>query len=106
MRKLDLHGFTLEDAYQEFTDFIYEAYQGSIPKVEVITGKSGQIRKEFPQGLTLTEFIEKRFGVGILKISLFLIFFYMTIFLIAEVTEINGIENRIEQILANLLEFN
>ncbi len=48
MRKLDLHGFTLEDAYQEFTDFIYEAYQGSIPKVEVITGKSGQIRKEFP----------------------------------------------------------
>ena len=48
MRKLDLHGFTLEDAYQEFTDFIYEAYQGRIPKVEVITGKSGQIRKEFP----------------------------------------------------------
>ena len=47
MRKLDLHGFTLEDAYQEFTDFIYEAYQGSIPKVEVITGKSGKIRKNF-----------------------------------------------------------
>ena len=48
MRKLDLHGFTLEDAYQEFTDFIFEAYQGSVSKVEVITGKSGQIRKEFP----------------------------------------------------------
>ncbi len=47
-----------------------------------------KIRKEFPNGLTLTQFIKKRFGMGILKISLFLIFFYMTIFLIAEVTAI------------------
>ena len=47
-----------------------------------------KIRKEFPNGLTLTEFIKKRFGIGILKMSLFLIFFYMTIFLIAEVTAI------------------
>ncbi len=47
-----------------------------------------KIRKEFPNGLTLTEFIKKRFGIVILKISLFLIFFYMTIFLIAEVTAI------------------
>ena len=36
-----------------------------------------KIRKEFPNGLTLTEFIKKRFGVGILKISLFLILFYL-----------------------------
>ncbi len=47
-----------------------------------------KIRKEFPKGLTLTEFIKKRFGTGILKICLFLIFFYLTIFLIAEVTAI------------------
>ena len=47
-----------------------------------------KIRKEFPNGLTLTEFIEKRFGTGILKICLFLILFYLTIFLIAEVTAI------------------
>ena len=32
-----------------------------------------KIRKEFPQGLTITEFIKKRFGTGILKLSLFLI---------------------------------
>ena len=44
-----------------------------------------KIRKEFPQGLTLTEFIKKRFGLRILKICLFLIFFYLTIFLIAEI---------------------
>jgi Na+/proline symporter len=47
-----------------------------------------KIRKEFPNGLSLTEFIKKRFGLGILKISLFLILFYLVIFLIAEVTAI------------------
>ena len=45
MRKLDLHGFTLEDAYQEFTDFIYKLTRKSQSNQ---TGKSGQIRKEFP----------------------------------------------------------
>ena len=47
-----------------------------------------KIRIEFPKGLTLTEFIKKRFGTGILKICLFLILFYLTIFLIAEVTAV------------------
>ena len=47
-----------------------------------------KIRKEFPKGLSFTEFIKKRFGLGILKISLFLILFYLVIFLIAEVTAI------------------
>ena len=57
-----------------------------------------KIRKEFPKGLTLTEFIRKRFGVGILKISLFLILFYLTIFLIAEVTAIASLLNFISQV--------
>ena len=57
-----------------------------------------KIRKEFPNGLTLTEFIKKRFGIGILKISLFLILFYLTIFLIAEVTAIASLLNFISQV--------
>jgi len=57
-----------------------------------------KIRKEFPNGLTLTEFIKKRFGVGILKISLFLILFYLIIFLIAEVTAIASLLNFISQV--------
>jgi len=57
-----------------------------------------KIRKEFPNGLTLTEFIKKRFGLGILKISLFLILFYLTIFLIAEVTAIASLLNFISQV--------
>jgi len=56
-----------------------------------------KIRKEFPNGLTLTEFIRKRFGIGILKVSLFLIFFYMAIFLIAEVTAIAFLLNYISK---------
>ena len=57
-----------------------------------------KIRKEFPQGLTLTEFIKKRFGIGILKLSLFLILFYLIIFLIAEVTAIASLLKFISQI--------
>ncbi len=57
-----------------------------------------KIRKEFPKGLTLTEFIKKRFGLRILKISLFLILFYLTIFLIAEVTAIAFLLKFISQI--------
>ena len=57
-----------------------------------------KIRKEFPKGLTLTEFIKKRFGIGILKICLFLILFYLIIFLIAEVTAIASLLNFISQV--------
>ena len=57
-----------------------------------------KIRKEFPKGLTLTEFIKKRFGTRVLKISLILILFYLTIFLIAEVTAIAYLLNFISQV--------
>ena len=62
-----------------------------------------KIRREFPQGLSLTEFIKKRFGIGILKICLFLILFYLTIFLIAEVTAIAFLLNLIAKVLQNYL---
>ena len=48
MRTLDLHDYNLEDAYQECQEFIADAYKGHIKKIEIITGKSGPIRKEFP----------------------------------------------------------
>ncbi len=56
-----------------------------------------KIRKEFPKGLSLTEFIKKRFGKRILKLSLFLILFYLIIFLIAEVTAIAFLLNFISK---------
>ena len=57
-----------------------------------------KIRREFSNGLTLTEFIKKRFGLTILKLCLFLILFYLTIFLIAEVTAIAALLNFISQV--------
>ncbi len=56
-----------------------------------------KIRKEFPKGLSLTEYIKKRFGTGILKLCLFLILFYLIIFLIAEVTAIAFLLNFISK---------
>ena len=57
-----------------------------------------KIRNEFPNGMSLTEFVKKRFGTKILKIILILILFYLTIFLIAEVTAIAFLLNLISKI--------
>ncbi len=56
-----------------------------------------KIRREFPHGMSLTEFVKRRFGTGILKIILILILFYLTIFLIAEVTAIAFLLNLISK---------
>ena len=56
-----------------------------------------KIRKEFPKGMSLTGFIKRRFGIGILKMILILILFYLTIFLIAEVTAIAFLINLISK---------
>ena len=56
-----------------------------------------KIRREFPNGMSLTEFVKRRFGTGILKIILILILFYLTIFLIAEVTAIAFLLNLISK---------
>ena len=56
-----------------------------------------KIRREFPNGMSLTEFVKRRFGTGILKIMLILILFYLTIFLIAEITAIAFLLNLISK---------
>jgi Na+/proline symporter len=47
-----------------------------------------RLRKEMPNGVTLTQFIKKKFGDSFFKFSLKLIIFYLVIFLCAEVTAI------------------
>jgi len=56
-----------------------------------------KIRREFPNGMSLTEFVKRRFGTRILKIILILILFYLTIFLIAEITAIAFLLNLISK---------
>ena len=54
-----------------------------------------KIRKIFPKGNTLTEFIYKKFGKNLFKLILLLTIFYMFIFLCAEVTAISMLVNYI-----------
>ncbi len=70
---------------------------GSATPMLLLYNFGPKIRKEFPKGLSLTEFIKKRFGIRILKLSLFLILFYLVIFLIAEVTAIAFLLNFISK---------
>ena len=54
-----------------------------------------KIRKIFPNGNTLTEFIYKKFGKKIFRLILMLTIFYMFIFLCAEVTAVSLLVNYI-----------
>ena len=54
-----------------------------------------KIRKTFPKGNTLTEFIYRKFGKNIFKLVLILVIFYMFIFLCAEVTAVSMLVNYI-----------
>jgi DNA-nicking Smr family endonuclease len=44
---LDLHGMTVHDAFLSFTAFIQKAHFNESKQVVIITGRSGQIRREF-----------------------------------------------------------
>ncbi|MBO6492503.1 MAG: sodium:solute symporter [Pelagibacteraceae bacterium] len=54
-----------------------------------------KMRKIFPKGKTLTEFVKRKFGKNLFKLILFLMIFYMFIFLCAEVTAISMLINYI-----------
>ncbi len=54
-----------------------------------------KIRKEFPQGSTLIEFLRKKFGKSLFKLILLMTIFYMFIFLCAEVTAVAVLINYI-----------
>ena len=47
-----------------------------------------KIRKEFPRGSSLVEFMRKKFGKSLFKLILLMTIFYMFIFLCAEVTAV------------------
>ncbi len=54
-----------------------------------------KIRKEFPKGSSLIEFMRKRFGKSLFKLILLMTIFYMFIFLCAEVTAVAVLINYI-----------
>ena len=54
-----------------------------------------KIRKEFPKGSSLVEFMRKKFGKSLFKLILIMTIFYMFIFLCAEVTAVAVLINYI-----------
>lgn len=66
--RLDLHGYTVQGAYEATRSFIEQARYDRLRRVTVITGRSGQIRREFPHWMRtnsdVARFIETRGGGG------------------------------------------
>lgn len=46
--KIDLHHYTIHDAYLKVLNFIEESYRGNVFEIYIVTGASGKIKKEFP----------------------------------------------------------
>ena len=61
---LDLHGYPIEIAYQKTNNFLINHYNVKTKKVDIITGRSGIIKLEFPR------WCESKFNSMIKKISL------------------------------------
>jgi len=58
MNILDLHGYNLQDAYDETMSFLRDMHKGKEKKVKVITGK-GVIAKEFPFWIEKSSYIKR-----------------------------------------------
>ena len=70
---LDLHGYGLDDAHQKSILFIKEAKYFKLKYVRIVTGLSGQIRREFPfwiERLPEVRRIEHMNGGGAFKVYL------------------------------------
>ena len=65
---LDLHGFTLQEGFEAFRDFLEKHYHLGTKKITVITGKGreeqGALKKEFPLWLEREGIREKILSVG------------------------------------------
>ena len=55
--EIDLHGISTQNAYNLCMDKIEEAYENGTRRMRFITGKSGQIKFEFPIWLQNNKFI-------------------------------------------------
>lgn len=46
--RIDLHGLTLNEAYSLVAQVIEECYNSGEKKILFVTGRSGEIKREFP----------------------------------------------------------
>ena len=53
---LDLHGMTIELAHRQVLTFLERSQRSGLRRVLVVTGRSGPIRREFPQWIETPSF--------------------------------------------------
>ncbi len=56
---LDLHNLTLQEAHAAVASFLYASHTAGRREVTVITGKSGQIAREFPIWANLNPLVRR-----------------------------------------------
>ena len=55
-KSLDLHGLTLQKAFEATAGFLERSQKNGLKNVIIITGASGQIKREFEAWMTLPKF--------------------------------------------------
>ena len=55
---MDLHGLTLDEAYNRVKDAFQDCYSKGIRKLKVITGRSGEICRQFPMWAELDDRVQ------------------------------------------------
>jgi DNA-nicking Smr family endonuclease len=71
--RLDLHGMTVDSAHKTTIDFIEKSKVSGLKHITIVTGLSGNIKKEFPYWLERNPHIakiEQKSGGGAYKLYL------------------------------------
>ena len=55
---MDLHGLTLDEAYNRVQNAFADCYSKGIRKLKVITGRSGEICRQFPMWAELDQHVQ------------------------------------------------
>lgn len=55
---MDLHGLTLDEAYNRVKNAFADCYSKGIRKLKVITGRSGEICRQFPMWAELDHHVQ------------------------------------------------
>jgi DNA-nicking Smr family endonuclease len=65
--KIDLHGYTVHNAWKQFNTLIEDAYYDNQKRVEVVTGQ-GKIMQEMPSWIQthplIREYIQQHYNPG------------------------------------------
>jgi len=62
--RLDLHGHTRDQAFEELSSFVVRAQSDGVRVALVITGRSGVLREEVPRWLAMTALRPRILGVA------------------------------------------